>query len=51
VAELFEYVIGVDTHATTHAYAALAAATGVVIEQAEFPANPAGLSRAAAHRA
>lgn len=47
LAELFEYVIGVDTHADTHAYAVLTAATGVVVDQGEFPTHPAGLARAA----
>jgi transposase len=47
VAELFEYVIGVDTHAASHAYAVLTAATGAVVDQAQFPSHPAGLARAA----
>ena len=47
VAELFEYVIGVDTHAATHAYAVLVAATGAVVDQADFPTSAAGLARAA----
>lgn len=46
-AEPFQYVIGVDTHAATHAYAVLAAVSGAVIAQAEFPTHPAGLARAA----
>jgi transposase len=47
VAELFEYVIGVDTHAANHTFAVLAAATGAVVDQARFPTSPAGLARAA----
>lgn len=47
VAELFEYVIGVDTHAATHDFAVVTAATGAVVDQAQFPTHPAGLSRAA----
>lgn len=47
VAEQFDYVIGVDTHAATHAYAVVRAATGAVMARAQFPANPAGLAQAA----
>jgi transposase len=47
VAQEFEYVIGVDTHAATHGLAVLAAATGVVLSKAKFPTSPAGLVRAA----
>ena len=47
VAELFEYVIGVDTHAATHDFAVITAATGAVVDHAQFPTTPAGLARAA----
>ena len=46
VSEQYEYVIGVDTHAATHTFALVAAATGGVLAHAEFPTSPAGLSRA-----
>jgi transposase len=41
----YEFVVGVDTHAATHTFALLNAATGAVVGRAEFPATPAGLSR------
>jgi transposase len=47
VAQQFKYIIGVDTHAATHAYAVLASTTGAVVGQAQFPASPAGVKRAA----
>jgi len=46
VSEQYEYVIGVDTHAATHTFALVAAATGGVLAHAEFPTSPAGLPRA-----
>jgi len=46
VSEQYAYVIGVDTHAATHTFALVAAATGAVLAHAEFPTSPAGLSRA-----
>lgn len=46
VAEQFDYVIGVDTHAAKHAYAVVGAATGAVVARAQFPTSPAGLARA-----
>jgi transposase len=42
LADLVELVIGVDTHKDTHTAAVVAAATGVVLEQATVPATPAG---------
>jgi transposase len=39
----YEYVIGVDTHAATHIFALVAAATGALMAHAEFPTSPAGL--------
>lgn len=47
VAQEFEYVIGVDTHAATHTLAVVAAATGAVLSRGQFPTSPAGLARAA----
>jgi len=47
VAQEFEYVIGVDTHAATHTLAVVAAATGAVLSKGQFPTSPAGLARAA----
>jgi transposase len=46
VADSYTYVVGVDTHAATHQYAVIAAATGGVLDQAEFPTTRAGLARA-----
>lgn len=54
VADNYEIVIGVDTHAAAHALCVVAAATGAVQDKASFPASPAGLDRARtwiAHRA
>jgi transposase len=46
VADVYRYVVGVDTHAATHSYAIVAAATGALIDQATFPTTAAGLRRA-----
>ncbi|WP_415854101.1 IS110 family transposase [Sinomonas sp. G460-2] len=48
VAERYEHVIGVDTHARTHTYAILDAGTGRTADSATFPTSPAGLGRAVA---
>lgn len=48
VAERYDYVIGVDTHARTHTYSVLQAGTGRVLESATFPTTASGLSRALA---
>lgn len=48
VADTYKYVIGVDTHAKTHTYAVVAAATGAVIDTASFPTTDAGTARAIA---
>jgi transposase len=48
VADRYEYVIGVDTHAASHTFALTTAATGVVQHTVVFPASPAGLDRAVA---
>ncbi|MDV6278450.1 hypothetical protein R3Q06_34105 [Rhodococcus erythropolis] len=46
VADKYEIVIGVDTHAAAHALCVVAAATGAVQDKASFPTSPAGLDRA-----
>ena len=46
VSKQYEFVIGVDTHAATHSFALVAAATGALLAHAEFPTSPTGLSRA-----
>lgn len=48
VAEKYQFVIGVDTHAASHAFAVVAAVNGSVRSQEEFPATTAGVSRATA---
>ena len=48
VADEYTHVIGVDTHAKTHAYVILDTRTGGMIDTATFPTNPAGLARALA---
>jgi len=45
VADLFRFVVGVDTHAATHTYTILES-SGRVIDQQQFPTSPAGLARA-----
>lgn len=42
VADIYRYVVGVDTHAATHSYAIVAA----LVDQATFPTTTAGLRRA-----
>jgi transposase len=46
VADQYEFVIGVDTHAATHSLSVVTAATGAVVDQSMFPTNPSGLERA-----
>ena len=46
VADQYDFVIGVDTHAASHTLALITASTGVVSQQAQFPTSPAGLRRA-----
>ena len=48
VAHAYQFVIGVDTHARTHALSILAAATGAVVDESQFPATEAGMARAIA---
>lgn len=45
VADLYKYVVGVDTHAATHSYA-IVTASGALLDQATFPTSSAGLRRA-----
>lgn len=47
VADVFRFVVGVDTHAATHTYTVLDH-TGRVLDQQQFPTTPAGLARAIA---
>jgi transposase len=46
VAHTRPFVIGVDTHARHHAISILACPTGEIVDEAQFPATAAGLSRA-----
>lgn len=46
VAELFEHVVGIDTHARTHTYCLIVARTGAVVDSATFPTTKAGNARA-----
>lgn len=46
IAEEFEFVVGVHTHART--FTALHASTGAVVDTATFPATSAGMDRAIA---
>lgn len=46
IAHTRPFVIGVDTHARSHSYAILTAATGELIAAKEFPTTPAALKRA-----
>jgi len=47
VAHTRPFVIGVDTHARNHAISILACPIGEIVDEAQFPATTAGLSRAA----
>jgi len=46
VSEVYQYVVGVDTHAKIHRYAIVDAGTGRVLDEAGFPTTGAGLARA-----
>ena len=46
VADTYDLLVGVDTHAATHTFAILDAATGALAEHREFPTTSAGLRRA-----
>jgi hypothetical protein len=44
VADEYDHVIGVDTHARTHTYAILHAGTGRIVDTATFPTTSAGIA-------
>jgi transposase len=46
VSEVYEFVVGVDTHARFHCFAIVEAGTGRVLDEARFPTSAAGLARA-----
>ncbi|WP_314326654.1 IS110 family transposase [Paenarthrobacter ilicis] len=46
IAEEFEFVVGVDTHARTHTFTVVHAPTGAVVDTAAFPTTSAGMDRA-----
>lgn len=46
IAEEFDFVVGVDTHARTHTFTTVHASTGAVVDTATFPAISAGMDRA-----
>jgi transposase len=46
VADIYGFVVGVDTHAATHHYAIIDSRTGGVVDHAEFPTHAKGLLRA-----
>ena len=46
VADTYDLLVGVDTHAASHTYAIIDAATGALIEHREFPTSSPGLRRA-----
>ena len=48
VADHYQFVIGVDTHAATHTYAVIESPSGRHLDSATFPTTPAGLARAEA---
>ncbi|WFN93193.1 IS110 family transposase [Gordonia sihwensis] len=48
VADVYRFVVGVDTHAATHSYCLVEAATARTVDQATFPTSSAGLRRAIA---
>ena len=48
VADIYRFVVGVDTHAATHTFAVVAAPNGALVDQVTFPTSPAGLRRALA---
>ena len=48
VADTYNVLVGVDTHAATHTFAVIDAATGALLANSEFPTSQAGLRRALA---
>lgn len=45
-ADLYPWIVGIDTHAATHSYAILETATGRVAGEQTFPTHAKGLTRA-----
>lgn len=48
VADIYRFVVGVDTHAATHQFVIVEATTGRELAQAQVPTSRAGLARAVA---
>ncbi|MFD2026951.1 MULTISPECIES: IS110 family transposase [Promicromonospora] len=48
VAQVYLFVVGIDTHARNHVYAIIETLTGAVVDTQEFPTTAAGLARASA---
>lgn len=48
IADTVDLLIGVDTHAASHTFALINAATGTLADTQDFPTSPAGLRRALA---
>lgn len=48
VADIYRFVVGVDTHTATHTFALVAAPNGALVDQATFPTSLPGLRRALA---
>lgn len=48
VADIYQFVVGVDTHAATHHFAIIDTRTGGIVGDGEFPTHAKGLLRAAA---
>ena len=48
VADTYNVLVGVDTHAAAHTFAVIDAATGALLANSEFPTSQAGLRRALA---
>ncbi len=46
IAQLFTFIVGVDTHARNHVYAVICAVTGRHIATRDFPTTTAGINRA-----
>lgn len=46
IADTYDHIVGVDTHARTHTYCVICAKTGAVIDTATFPASAPGINRA-----
>ncbi len=48
VAETYQFVVGVDTHARTHTFAVITTGTTALLAANTFPTTPAGMNRALA---